>query len=38
MGYFIEMDFLPKRVHDPGKFHRVPVIFGQIFFQEKKNE
>jgi hypothetical protein len=34
MGYFIEMDFLPERVHDLGKFYRVPVIFRQVLFQE----
>ena len=38
MGHFIEMNFLSKRVHDLGKFYRIPVIFRQVLFQEKKNE
>jgi len=38
MGYFIEMDLLSKSVHDFGKFYRIPVIFGQVLFQEEKNE
>jgi hypothetical protein len=38
MGYFSEMDFLPERVHDLGKLYYVPVIFRQVFFQEKENE
>jgi hypothetical protein len=38
MGYFIEMDLLPERLHDLGKLYRVPVIFRQILFQEKENE
>jgi hypothetical protein len=38
MGNLIEMNLLSKRVHDLGKFYRVPVIFGQVLFQEKKNE
>jgi hypothetical protein len=38
MGYFGEVDLLSKRIHDLGKFYCVPVIFSQIFFQEKKNE
>jgi hypothetical protein len=38
MGYFIEMDFLSKRIHDLGEFYCVPVIFGEVLFQEKQNE
>ena len=38
MGHFVEMDLLPKRVHDFGEFHGVPVIFRQVLFQEKQNE
>ena len=38
MRYFIEMDLLPKRIHDLGEFYRVPVIFRQVLFQEKENE
>jgi hypothetical protein len=38
MGYFIEMNFLSKRVHDLGKLYCGPVIFSQILFQEKENE
>jgi hypothetical protein len=38
MGYFVELDLLSKRVHDLSKFYRIPVVFGQVLFQEKKNE
>jgi hypothetical protein len=38
MGNLIEMDLLSKRIHDLNKFYRVPVIFRQVLFQEKKNE
>jgi hypothetical protein len=38
MWYFIGMDLLSKRVHDLSKFYRVPVIFGQVLLQQKKNE
>jgi hypothetical protein len=38
MGNLIEANLLSKRVHDLGKFYRVPVIFRQVFFQEKENE
>jgi hypothetical protein len=38
MGDFIEMDLLSKRVHDFSKFHRVPIIFRQVLFQEKENQ
>jgi hypothetical protein len=38
MGYFIEMNLFPKRVHDLGEFNRIPVIFRQVFFQEKNGE
>jgi hypothetical protein len=38
MGNFIKMDLLSKRVHDLGKFYRVPVIFSQVFFQEEENK
>jgi hypothetical protein len=34
----IEMNSLPKSVHDFSKFYRVPVIFGQVLFQEEENE
>jgi hypothetical protein len=38
MGNIIEVDLLSKRVHDLSKFYRIPVIFRQVLFQEKKNE
>jgi hypothetical protein len=38
MRTLIEVDHLPKRVHDLGKFCCVPVIFRQVLLQEKKNE
>jgi hypothetical protein len=38
MGYFMEVDLLPERIHDLGEFHCVPVIFGEVLFQEKENE
>jgi len=38
MGNFVEIDLLPERVHDLNEFSRVPVIFGQVLFQEKKYE
>jgi hypothetical protein len=38
MWYFIEMDFLSKRVHDLGKLYRVSVIFSKVLFQEKENQ
>jgi hypothetical protein len=38
MGYFIEVDLLPERIHDLSEFDRIPVIFGEVLFQEKKNE
>ena len=38
MGNLIKMDLLSKRVHDLSKFYRIPVIFRQVLFQEKKNE
>jgi hypothetical protein len=38
MGFFIEMDLLPERIHYLGEFHCVPVIFGEVLFQEKKSE
>ena len=38
MRNFIEADFHSKRVHDLSKFYRIPVIFRQVLFQQKKNE
>jgi hypothetical protein len=38
MRYFIEMDFLSKRIHDLGEFYGIPTIFRQVLFQEKENE
>jgi hypothetical protein len=38
MGNLLKANLLSKRVHNLGKFNRVPVIFGQVLFQEKKNE
>jgi len=38
MGNLIEVDLLSERFHDFSKFHRVPVIFGQVLFQKKENE
>jgi hypothetical protein len=38
MWYFMEVDLLPERAHDLGEFDRIPVIFGEVLFQEKKNE
>jgi len=38
MGYFIEVDLLSERLHDLSEFYRVPVTFGEVFFQEKKCE
>jgi hypothetical protein len=32
MGNFIKGDLLSKRVHDPGEFYRIPVIFRQVLF------
>jgi hypothetical protein len=38
MGDLVEKDILSKRVHDFSKFYSVPVIFGQVLFQEKKDK
>jgi hypothetical protein len=38
MGDFVEMDFLPERIHDLGQLNRVPVIFRKVLFQEEENE
>jgi hypothetical protein len=38
MGNLSEANLLSKRVHDLGKFNRVPIVFRQVLFQEKKNE
>jgi len=38
MGNFLEMDLLPERIHNFSQLYRVPIIFGEILFQEKKNE
>ena len=38
MGDFFEVDLLSERVHDLGEFNGIPVIFGQVLFQEKKGE
>jgi len=38
LGNLIEMDLLPERVHDLGKLYGIPVIFGQVLFQEEENE
>lgn len=32
------VDLLTGVVHDFGQFYRVSAIFGQVLFQEKKNE
>jgi hypothetical protein len=34
----IKMDLFPESVHDLRKFYGIPVIFREIFFQEKKAE
>jgi hypothetical protein len=38
MRNLFEVDLLSKRVHNPGKFCCVLVIFRQVLFQQKKNE
>jgi hypothetical protein len=38
MGDFIEIYLLSERVHDPGEFDGIPVIFSKVLFQEKKSE
>jgi hypothetical protein len=38
MGYFGNVDLLSKRIHNLDKFCNFPVIFSQVFFEEKKNE
>jgi hypothetical protein len=35
MRYLIEMDLFLKGTHDLREFYGVPIIFGQVLFQEK---
>jgi hypothetical protein len=32
---FIEVDHLHENIHGFSEFNRIPVIFRQVFFQEK---
>jgi hypothetical protein len=38
MGYFIEMNLLPDKIHVLGEFNGIPIIFSKVLFQEKENE
>ena len=38
MGHFIELDLFFERIHDLGEFNDIPVVFNEVFFQEKENE
>jgi hypothetical protein len=38
MGNFIKANLLSKRVHNLGKFNRVPIVFRQVLFQEEECE
>lgn len=38
MEYFVELDSLPKEVHDLSEFYCLPVVFRQLLFEKKEDE